>query len=440
MKRFFKLFLLLIPAFAFPLVIPPVPPPDSSQIRSLYIGEWIMQPIAKLRAMQPEIYTDNFGNDFQFRFEEDENQFYILVIPGTMLETDVYAADGMETILSGTFSPSAPGTWVLARDKLTSDPAAITYYFAGDSEVNITFHLSGGKTFADFVVFKQYAGRNVPVPVQFERLYTASFDEIRNWTKTFPWWLTDINAGMFNGTLQMIETIRDNLHRIVSVPDGVYDENGTLVSLFTAQPIKTDGELKLSGAGFLKWIIDGLVSPLTGSRMPISSVSGPTISYPVGSFYGVLSTRYNLTFALDWTRNLAVAATSTVHKRELKVSEAGTDVTSELFTVNSGFSYVPNTGYRTEALLPLLYMLSAIENNTFFLAAIQEIDRKPEQTEIHYFNNCAAIFPYFDSYGRFDAVVFENGAEYTLPEFIEKYRGNFVHLSRVQASDYFFPD
>jgi hypothetical protein len=84
-------------------------------------------------------------------------------------------------------------------------------------------------------------------------------------------------------------------------------------------------------------------------------------------------------------------------------------------------------------------MLAATEPNTFFLAAIRETDKRLQETEIHYFNNCAVIIPYFDSYGCFDACVFENSVEYTLAQFEEKYRGNFVHLTRVRSSEDFYP-
>jgi hypothetical protein len=317
------------------------------------------------------------------------------------------------------------------------------YFFAGNSEVNISFRPSGEKTLADFLVYNVFAVKNVTISMRFERLFTASFDEIRNWTQyQLPWRITDIDAEMYVKNVQMIEVIRSNLSRIVQTDDLAYDENGRAVSIFTGALVAQNGDdnkLRLSNAGFVKWIIDGLVSPITRSDTELSSLTVSTFPMTPGSFSSVLSMNYNLSFTLDWTRNLAAAATSARTGRQVRFFESGIDVNSNFFVANSRATYVPNTGYAVERILPLTYMLAATEPNTFFLAAIREIDKRASETEIHYFNNCAVIIPYFDSYGRFDACVFENGAEYTLAQFEEKYRGNFVHLTRVRSLDDFYP-
>jgi hypothetical protein len=441
---FLSLYFFFLPAYIFSLVIPPDPVfiADSAELRSRYIGEWLLRPIEQLRTIQPEEYQDESGKKFQVRFEDDNDVFHIMVVPQTKIEIDVYSADGVQTVISGEYIVGAPGTWILTRQTATGTPTSITYFFAGNSEVNITFRPSGGKTVADFAVYNVFAAKNVTIGIRFEHLYTASFDEIWNWTqRQFPWYVMDIDSTMYINNLQMIEVIRDNLPRIIPSEGLAYDENGRAVSIFTGALVKedTDDKLTLSNAGFLKWIIDALVTGITGSGIPLATLTAGTVPMVPASFSGVLSTEYNLSFALDWTRNLAAAATSARTGRRVSYFESGVDVNSSFFAANSRATYVPDTGYRVEKILPLMYMLTAREQNTFFLAAIRETDKRPKETEIHYFNNCAVIIPYFDSYGRFDACVFENGEEYTRAQIEEKDRGNFVHLTRVRSSEDFFP-
>jgi hypothetical protein len=441
----FCLLFFFLPVYMFSLVFPPEPAflSDSAALRSRYIDEWLSLPIAQLQTIQPEEYLDERGKEFQVRIEGDNDFLHIIVVPQTKIETDLYSSDGVETIISGEYIVGVPGTWILTRRKSTGVPTNVMYFFAGNSEVNISFRPSGEKTLADFSVYNVFAVKNVTISMRFERLFTASFDEIRNWTQyQFPWRITDIDAGMYIKNMQMIEVIRNNLSRIVPTDDLAYNEDGRAVSIFTGALAAQDGDngkLRLSNAGFLKWIIDGLVSPINGSGTVLSSLTVNTFPMTPGSFSGVLSMNYNLSFALDWTRNLAAEATSARTERGVRFFESGIDVISNFFVANSRAAYIPNTGYNVEQILPLTYMLAATEQNTFFLAAIRETDKRLQETEIHYFNNCAVIIPYFDSYGRFDACVFENGAEYTLAQFEEKYRGNYVHLTRVRSSEDFYP-
>jgi hypothetical protein len=187
----------------------------------------------------------------------------------------------------------------------------------------------------------------------------------------------------------------------------------------------------------LKWIVDGVIEPL-GARTTVPAVLNATVNYPSGSAAGVLATQYNLSFTLDWTRNLAAAATTVRNTLGARTyAQAGIDVRITPFTYNSGASYIENSGYRAEILPAVLYVLTVSEPDTFFLAAIRRTDAA--SPEVHYFNDCAAIFPYIDSVGRFTAVVFQNGEEFTLDQFLASCEGNFVHLSRVKSNERFTP-
>jgi hypothetical protein len=152
----------------------------------------------------------------------------------------------------------------------------------------------------------------------------------------------------------------------------------------------------------------------------------------------LLSTRYNLRFALDWCRNLADAVDAVTNGRPVVQANPSTDVTVEPLATAGATVFLPDVGYRAQSLRAILYILAVTEPDTFYLAAIRETDTDAVP-EVSFYNTAAAIFPYFNDAGRFDAVVFENGMEMSLPAFLQKYSASFIHLSRVASSAYFFP-
>jgi hypothetical protein len=230
------------------------------------------------------------------------------------------------------------------------------------------------------------------------------------------------------------------------VDDGAFNEDGLSYSIFTGKPRESitfglretmeGGLLELSDGGFTKWIIDGLVTPIAGRGTRLSPVMEPTLARSATSAVGILGSRYNLTFAFDWVRNLSTAAASVQTNRALRTADSGTDVRINPFVHTGDTAWVTNAGYQASGLLPLLYTLAITEPGTFYLGAIRETDRSVTP-EVHYFNRSAAIFPFFDDAGHFDAVVFEDGQEYGLAAFLQRNSNTFVHLCRVRASSVF---
>jgi hypothetical protein len=187
----------------------------------------------------------------------------------------------------------------------------------------------------------------------------------------------------------------------------------------------------------VKWIADGLVRPLAGNNTFIPPALRPTGNISEGTA-PLLSTRYNLRFALDWCRNLADAVDAVTNGRRGTQAHSRTDVTIEPLASTGTTAFLPDTGYQTNSLRTILYILAATEPDTFYLAAIRETD-SDAVPEVSFYNTAAAIFPFFNASGGFDAVVFESGIEISLTDFLQKYPDTFIHLSRVASSAYFFP-
>ena len=54
-----------------------------------------------------------------------------------------------------------------------------------------------------------------------------------------------------------------------------------------------------SGAGFLKWIADGIIEPITGGRLKREPLILQTVEYKDIGYQGILSESYALSFSLE---------------------------------------------------------------------------------------------------------------------------------------------
>lgn len=429
--------------------------PDSSEVRIGLVENWFTAPVEQVRANTTELHINNLGTVFQVRAEENKTDLIIVVSPQEKLKVDIYSEAGKQASYVDVYPVDAPGSWVLIRDINTGKPIHVRYYFVADSDVYVQFSPSGEKTIADFIIFGSYAAKGVPVGIPFERLYTASFSDIQSLTKrTLPWEYTSVMPGLYHPVLQMVAVIRENQMRFFEEKDAAYDEEGRPIYISTntsrydvSDEILQDDGLSFSSAGFLKWIVDGLVIPLAGSYTKIEPLLVPTVEYKQGSYSDVLSKDVNISFSLDWTRNLAAAALSVAAGKNYFFYNSGCDVVIEPFSseqTEHGFAnsvgYIKDTGYKVDSIKPLMYVLAASEPGRFFLGAIKQTQEKSSNgPEVNVFQESVAFFPYFDTTGRFNVAVFENGKELTLDAFIKKYSGSYVHLTRINASERFFP-
>ena len=432
--------------------------PDSAEARRQISREWFEGSLDFLRGVNSEIRSNQIGTQFQIRLEEQQDVFLVIVAPKSQMKIDVYSSDGMKTSTEDSYNMDSPGSWVLVRSKAGGEPLSVRYYFAKDPGVFIQFRPNKGasSSLADLIVFDNYAARGVPVGVSFDRFYTASFAEIQALTKNnIPWRYVEPRAGYGDEILVMVQTIRQNLKNIAYADDAAYDEAGRPVSIQTGRerfvPENMKNKISVSSVGFVKWICDGLVEPLSGSYLKLRPLVQKTVDVnPTGS-QGVLENDYNANFSLDWTRNLAAAVLSVNSKKTILYKDSGVDVSIEPFAarwtdrgVQSEAGYIKNSGYKIQYLKPLLYVLATINPQYFYLAAIRQTGGGVGRPEVKVFNDAAAIFPYFDADGKFRAVVFYDGVEYSLQQFCDSFAAqrtndSFAHLARVKASAKFYP-
>ena len=427
--------------------------PDSSEIRDGLEERWFTAPLSEVRTNQPEIHANDNGEKFQVRLEENDSTFNVFVSPRALVKVNVFSDKGIYTEEQEMYPGDASGSWVLIRDKRTEKPLRIRYYFLKNSEVFIQFTPQGKIALADLVIFGNYAARGVPTGMPFEKFYSASFADVMNITETkLPWNYVLVDPEMYHSMKQMCAVIREKLPSISLVPDAMYDENNDLVHISTGKSFEkseksnySEKNLLLSSAGFVKWIADGLVEPVSGSQLMRDPLIKETVSVKDNGRQGVLSQKYDLFFSLNWVRNLASAVVSVYSGKTYLFNQSGVDVTVNPFAssitekgVANTVTFVENSGYTVKVLNSLLYVLAATEPGTMYFGAIRGTDRTITP-EIMAFNDCVAFFPYFQDDGGFACNVFMNGREMTLENFCYFYADDFVYLTRVKSSERFFP-
>ena len=427
--------------------------PDSSEIRKGLEELWFTAPLSQVRANPPEIRANNNGEKFQIRLEENDSTFNVFVSPRALIKVNVYSDKGMYTEEQVLYPGDAAGSWVLIRDKRTGKPLRIRYYFVQNSEVFIQFTPQGKIALADLVIFGNYAARGVPTGMAFEKFYTASFEDVMTITETkLPWNYVLVDPQLYHSIKQMIAVIHERLPKITFVEDAMYDENHELVHISNGKKFEkaeradiAEDNLLLSSGGFIKWIADGLVEPMSGGVLKRDPLIKETVSVKDNGRQGVLSQKYDLFFALNWVRNLASAVVSVYSGKTYMFNQSGVDVTINPFAssitdkgVANTVTFVENSGHTVKVLHSLLYVLAATEPGTLYFGAIRGTDRTVSP-EIMAFNECAAFFPYFQDDGSFACTVFINGRELSLENFCYYYSDDFVYLTRVKSSERFFP-
>lgn len=441
--------------------------PDSSLVRRAVMESWLVAPVSQLNGKPSEVYADPSGIPFQVRSEREGQSTVIIVCPQTMLKVSNMMGDAVEVVEEPAYSRNSKGAWLLYRNRVSGAPEKIVIRFTENSDVYIQLRPEGKKTVIDMLAYGSFLSRGVPVSIPFENLYTTSFQTIQSQTrKSLPWGNVVPDSDQYGAVQSMIPVIRRRLPAMAYAEDAAYNENGELYSITLNEPFnkkdedealnywlknKTDdldveSVVTVGASGFVKWVVDGLVKPVIGKGTKLSEIVAPTIRLSGTTKMAVTSQAWNLSLNLDWNRHLAEKLFSIrSSKGNFTWDTCGVDVTDNFFVskitddgrVIPAHQYVQNVGYKAEDLKPLMYVLAVTEPDWFFLGAVRHTSAYKADESV--FDSNAVFFPFFRNGGKFDCVVFQNGKELTLEQFIKNNPGAYIHFERVKASSIFDP-
>jgi hypothetical protein len=419
---------------------------DDSALRTNVKDSWLMESPGRVLAKPRVLYDLAGGGRIELRAEAGQNEFMVI------FARELSSASGAA---SGLFPGWAQGSWILTRRTDNGAATRIRVFLRSDPYTYIQFRpFSADRCVMDVVVYDAYVVRSLPLPVTLDRLYTMPLSDVLNLAgNKFPKRYFEPNPADYRDQRTLITKIRRSLPQLRFADDGAIDQDGRYVYIETG--LEQKGLPGLNCSGFTKWLIDGILRPITGETLEI-----PPLKAPFGdrgsSYTDAWEELRDPFFGLDWIRNLASLAGTTLRSpafgslTEIEVRE---EPFSQLIIregrnsiVQSYTGFLENAGYGTEGLLPLLYTLAIDEPGKFYLAAVNNETRVPEPQNntrripsIRQYFHVAALIPYFNENGAFQVAVFESAAETSINAFRLRYPGHYISLVRVPIETAFEP-
>jgi hypothetical protein len=424
---------------------------DDSSLRISLRDEWLTEIPARVLAKKPLTRTLPGGGRIEIR-AEGAGRDEFLVILARELKTGESGR--------GTFPGWAQGSWILSRRRDTGAPVRIRVFPRSDPYTYVQFFpLSADKCRMDMVLYDAYVIRSLPLPVPFAQLLTMPVEELYAMAgDKFPRRYFDPDPADYRDLRLFMSRLRERLPELDFQDDGAIDEQGRYVYINSLE--EQGGNPGLNCSGFAKWVVDGILRPVTGARLPIEPLKAP-FGQRGSSFTQIWEELKDPFFGLDWTRNLASRVMSVLRSpadsgiEDLEVRDwpfsrviirqsgrSGSETLSE----REYPGYLENSGFGFEGLQPLLYTLAIDEPGRIYLASVNnEIGAPTTSSNLrglprmrqHF--HVAVLAPYFNEYGNFQVAVFESAEETRFSNFRTRYPGHNVNLVRLPVEGSFDP-
>jgi hypothetical protein len=418
---------------------------DDSSLR-ISLKDWFTEAPEQALRRRPEIRTLNGGGRVQIRAEGGENEFMLI------LARELTGAAGNR---EGSFPGWAQGSWILTRRKDSGAAARIRIFLRSDPYTYIQFRpLGQDKCLMDTVIYDAYIQRSLPLPIPFERLYTIPVEEALSLAgEKFSRKYFDPDPADYRDIRNFITAVRKKLPDLRFADDGALNEEGVYVYINSLETQEGSGGLNCSG--FAKWVVDGLLRPFTGERLPIGPLKEP-LGQRGSSFSGPWEQLRDPFFGLDWTRQLAARAMLVLRSpayASLEEIEVRTQPFSQVIvrenktsSIRSYPGFLKEAGFGIEGLHPLLYTLAINEPGRIYLAAVNAETGPPATEEnprgrprMRQYFHIAVLAPYFNENGVFQVALFESAGETSFNRFKTRYPGHAVNLVRIPVEPFFDP-
>ena len=425
---------------------------DDSALRAALLNDWFIETPGRVQSKRPETHTLQGGARIQVRSESKGNEFCVVL--ARELRGYVPAAAG------NAFPGWAQGSWVLTRSKSDGAPLRIRVFLRSDPYTYIQFRpFTSDKCQMDVVIYEAYVIQSLPLAVSFDRLLVLPVEEILSLAgNRFPRKYFDPEPDMYRDKRTFIEAVRSRLPQLNFKDDGAIDQNGNYVFIETLDyqnPAAPNLTGVLNCSGFVKWIIDGILKPHTGERLPVAPLK-TAFNNRGSTFTDAWDHIKDPFFGLDWNRNLASRAASVLRSpafATLEQFEVRTWPFSQVIIRQEDVSevrpypgFLNDAGFGIEGLYPLLYTLAIDEPDRIYLAAVNTEIGAPVTPQnwrglpkMRQYFHVAVLVPFFNEYGNFQIVVFESADETSFNFFRNRYPGHYVNLVKIPIDGKFSP-
>jgi hypothetical protein len=402
---------------------------DDSALRVSIQDTWLTETPSAVVRNRPFVRNLPGGVSVQVRAEARNNEISVILARER----------------NGSYPGWAQGSWIYTRNINTGASLRIRMFMRSDPQMYVQGRpLGNDKSQIDLVLYDAYIVRGLPIGIPFERLLTMPVEEVLGAAGSrFPRRYFDPDPRLYRNIIAFVSKMRAALPAITYEDDGAIDETGSYVLIQTLQ--RQSAPVGINCSGFAKWVVDGILRPVTKRRLSVRSLKEP-VTPRISSLAANFEDRDSL-FGLDWTRNLALEAAKVFRSPAYAILE-NVEVKQETFAalidrsrgtaaIKSYPGFLLNAGFSMEGLRPLLYTLAINEPGNIYLASVnQERNTVPPQRQ-HY--HVAVLVPYFNEYGNFQILVFESAEETNFAGFLRRHPLGMANLVRIPVEGAFEP-
>ncbi|MDR2491691.1 MAG: hypothetical protein LBD20_09860 [Spirochaetaceae bacterium] len=400
---------------------------DDGGLRKRIATEWFVEAPAAVLARKSFITTLDNGERVEVR-----------AMRGADDVTVILARE-----LKGEFPGWAAGSWAYTRSK-TGEPLRLRFFPRSDPYTFIQMRpFNHSKSQMDIVIYDAYITSSWPVAGSFEDILTKPLHDFIASLEGAPLRYFESRPDDYRDVRALAREIRRNIGGLRYEDDGALSEDGRYVFIKSLEPMPYAG---LNCSGFSKWVVDGMLKPVTGGRLDIAALKQPAEGRGT-SYTAAHEAARDPFFGLDWIRNLAAAAATAfkspdfaaLEEYEVRKAPFSSVITRSGRTSVSRFypGFLPEAGFGIEGIGALLYTLAIDEPGHIYLGAINN-DLGPRPRMRQYFH-IAVFLPYFDDAGVFHVALFESAAETSFNRFRIRYPAHYINLVRIPAEGSFQP-
>lgn len=347
------------------------------------------------------------------------------------------------------FSGYSQGTWIIKRSAANGAFIQAKIFLKSDPGIFARIYPNGSRSTMDIIVFGAVLYKEVPIALPFEEVLRSPFSRIRNLcAPVVDWQLFSPDPALYSELRKLEAAVRKELPSLAYADDAAIDFDGRKVLISTLE--EQHEPYGLNCSGFVKWLTDGILYPITGTYLSVDSMKERMIGLRGSSMTINFEEKLDPFFGLDWSRALAKAAWSGFYPSLRNQSLLSNDVNEALFALQLNdakqsvsdpeyIAYADNfddAGFDIRGLKAALFLLASREPGRFYLAQFNTRDEAPPRLRRYF--HIAALFPYFAEDGTFNVAVFESAEETSL-EAVLKRSYEFVKLVKMPSSGSFIP-
>jgi hypothetical protein len=382
--------------------------------------ETIFAPLDEAAKARPALLAQSQGSP-RVSFQRDAQSDALYLVFANQ-EGSRYPLDGAGTYIIKRSMKG--GGFVQAKIFLQDGPGSYLRLFPG-----------GDRTRMEVYLFGQLFQAGIALPVPFERLLTRPLADIMDMSAASVDWdlaLAPAARTAVDERIEgMVKALRARLPGLRDMDDGAMDRQGRMVSIATGQPAGKGG---FNCSGFAKWIVDGLVAPLTGMNTDIAALKSRNAG-KAHAWASRFEEELDPWFGLDWSRGLA---------RAIAVARTGRVPPDEEIDVRDSrrVPYVRDVGYPVPQLQYVLYFLARESPGDFYVGSVNApsalaiSEGTPTLRQHHH---VIVLFPWFDAQGVFQVTVMERNTETSLASLTRRYAAEFAHLVHIDSEGEFAP-